>query len=186
MALLRITTATEALRLEGEIDLAVADQFQEALRASIASGTTSVDLSGVTFMDSSAVSILLMAGKRLDGQGPLVLLRPSNAVRRALDEALPGGHHALAVRYGSGDTETPRVSQPRLSERLKAARSERGLSQAQAARELGVARSAYRLWEMEAALPAPQRWQTVATWLGVTVTALLLAEGLISEDEASP
>ena len=71
-----------------------------------------------------------------------------------------------------------------LAERLKAKREERGLSQSQAARELDVARTAYRLWEMEAARPAPDRWRLVARWLGVSMSTLLLAEGLISEEEA--
>ncbi len=71
-----------------------------------------------------------------------------------------------------------------LSERLRVARLDRGLSQAQAARELHVARTAYRLWEMDSALPEPKRWQPVATWLGVPVMTLLLAEGLVSDDEA--
>src|SRR3954469_22863871 len=107
MELLRISATPEALRLEGEIDLAVAVQFREALRASIDSGATSVDLSGVTFMDSTALSILLMAAKRLDGQGPLVVLRPSKFVRRLLDLAVPGGHPWLAVRDGD-----PRSTRP--------------------------------------------------------------------------
>ncbi|HYF11475.1 MAG TPA: helix-turn-helix transcriptional regulator [Actinomycetota bacterium] len=70
-----------------------------------------------------------------------------------------------------------------LAERLKGQRRDRGISQSQAARELDVARTAYRLWEMEAARPAPDRWRLVATWLGVSMTTLLLAEGLISEEE---
>lgn len=73
--------------------------------------------------------------------------------------------------------------EPTLAERLKARREELGISQSQAARELEVARTAYRLWELEAARPAPDRWRLVARWLGVSMTTLLLAEGLISEDE---
>jgi DNA-binding XRE family transcriptional regulator len=42
-----------------------------------------------------------------------------------------------------------------LAERLKQRREELGISQSQAARELDVARTAYRLWELEAAKPAP-------------------------------
>jgi transcriptional regulator with XRE-family HTH domain len=72
-----------------------------------------------------------------------------------------------------------------LAERLKARRSELGLSQAQAARELDVARTAYRLWEMEAARPSPDRWRLISRWLGVSVTTMLLAEELLSEDEAT-
>ena len=71
-----------------------------------------------------------------------------------------------------------------LADRLKAKRTERGLSQSQAARELEVARTAYRLWELEAARPAPDRWRLVARWLGVSMSTLLLAEGLMTEEEA--
>lgn len=71
-----------------------------------------------------------------------------------------------------------------LADRLKARRDELGVSQSQAARELEVARTAYRLWELEAARPAPDRWRLVARWLGVSVTTLLLAEGLISDEES--
>jgi transcriptional regulator with XRE-family HTH domain len=72
-----------------------------------------------------------------------------------------------------------------LADRLKERRRQLGLSQAQAARELDVARTAYRLWEMEAAKPAPDRWRLIASWLGISVTALLLAEDLVSRDEAA-
>ena len=77
------------------------------------------------------------------------------------------------------------ASEPSLAERLKARREVLGISQSQAARELDVARTAYRLWELEAARPAPDRWRLVARWLGVSMTTLLLAEGLITEDEHS-
>lgn len=72
-----------------------------------------------------------------------------------------------------------------LADRLKDRRRELGMSQAQAARELDVARTAYRLWELEAAKPSPDRWRLLAHWLGVSVTALLLAEEIVSEDEAT-
>jgi len=71
-----------------------------------------------------------------------------------------------------------------IAERLKQRREELGISQSQAARELDVARTAYRLWEMEAARPAPDRWRLIASWLGVSVTTMLLAEELMSDDEA--
>ena len=77
------------------------------------------------------------------------------------------------------------ASEPSLAERLKAHRESLGISQSQAARELDVARTAYRLWELEAARPAPDRWRLVARWLGVSMTTLLLAEGLITEEKRS-
>jgi DNA-binding XRE family transcriptional regulator len=72
---------------------------------------------------------------------------------------------------------------PSLATRLKAVRADRQITQAQAARELDVARTAYRLWEMEAAKPAPDRWRLLARWLGVSMSTLLLVEGLITEEE---
>jgi transcriptional regulator with XRE-family HTH domain/anti-sigma regulatory factor (Ser/Thr protein kinase) len=72
-----------------------------------------------------------------------------------------------------------------LADRLRRRRNELGISQSQAARELDVARTAYRLWEMEAAKPSPDRWRLIAHWLGVSVTTLLLGEELISADEAA-
>ena len=73
--------------------------------------------------------------------------------------------------------------EPTLAQRLKAHRARRGISQSQAARELDVARTAYRLWELEAAHPAPDRWRPLARWLGISMTTLLLAEGLITDEE---
>ena len=98
MALHRISPTAEVLRLEGEIDLAAADQLAEALRTSIESGITSVDVSGVTFIDSSGLRVLLSAANAMNGQGPLVLLRPSERVQRLLDLAIPGGAPGLVVR----------------------------------------------------------------------------------------
>jgi transcriptional regulator with XRE-family HTH domain len=72
-----------------------------------------------------------------------------------------------------------------LADRLRQRREELGLSQAQAARELDVARTAYRLWEMEAAKPSPDRWRLISRWLGVSVTTMLLAEELVTDNEAA-
>jgi anti-sigma regulatory factor (Ser/Thr protein kinase)/transcriptional regulator with XRE-family HTH domain len=72
-----------------------------------------------------------------------------------------------------------------LGTRLRQRREELGLTQAEAARELAVARTAYRLWEMEAARPAPDRWRVIAKWLGMSMTALLFAEELIDAQEAA-
>jgi transcriptional regulator with XRE-family HTH domain len=71
-----------------------------------------------------------------------------------------------------------------LGARLRQRREELGLSQAQAARELEVARTAYRLWEIEAARPAPDRWRVIAKWLGMSLTALLLAGEVLDAQEA--
>jgi transcriptional regulator with XRE-family HTH domain/anti-sigma regulatory factor (Ser/Thr protein kinase) len=71
-----------------------------------------------------------------------------------------------------------------LGARLKQRREQLGLTQAEAARELEVARTAYRLWEMEAARPSPDRWRAIAKWLGLSVTAMLHAAELVDEQDA--
>jgi anti-sigma regulatory factor (Ser/Thr protein kinase) len=48
---------------------------------------------------------------------------------------------------------------------------------------LDVARTAYRLWELEAAKPQPDRWRLISRWLGVSVTTMLLADGLDAETD---
>jgi len=100
MARLRVTATAEVLHLEGEIDLASADQLTQALRRWIESGNTCVDVSGVTFLDSTGLHVILSSGNELNGSGPLVLLRPSSAVRRILEIALPGGVPSLVVSCG--------------------------------------------------------------------------------------
>ena len=68
--------------------------------------------------------------------------------------------------------------------RLQRRRKELGITQAQAARDLDVSRTLYRLWELEEARPLPDRWRRAARWLGVSVTDVLLYEGHASPDEA--
>jgi transcriptional regulator with XRE-family HTH domain len=89
----------------------------------------------------------------------------------------------MTLETETAPTEGVAGREPTLAQRLKAYRKKRGISQSQAARELDIARTAYRLWELEAAHPSPDRWRLVARWLGVSMTTLLLAEGLISEEE---
>ena len=98
MQLLRTTQTAGALRLEGEIDLAAERQLSEALREAIGSGIKVVDLSAVTFIDSTGLRTILSAAQSLNGQGPLVLERPSRSVARLLGIALPGAMPGIVIR----------------------------------------------------------------------------------------
>ena len=70
-----------------------------------------------------------------------------------------------------------------LGQRIKQTRVERGLTLSQAARELNVARSAYRLWELGVASPQPKNWQAIAEWLGVPLPTILREQGLLTRKE---
>jgi anti-anti-sigma factor len=72
--------------LHGELDIVSAYSLALALVA-VAGSTVVVDLSDLTFMDSSGVSALVMARNRIlaDGRGQLVLTEPRRIVREALE-----------------------------------------------------------------------------------------------------
>ena len=70
-----------------------------------------------------------------------------------------------------------------LGERLRSVRESRSLNLTEAAAKLGVARTAYRLWELGAAAPAPEHWKDVALWCQVPLPTILRELGHIDEDE---
>jgi len=74
-----------AVRLEGELDLETAQEFDRQLAAIDAARLTRlvVDLRGVTFMDSRGLSSIVRAHQSAEANGySLVLRRGSNQVRR--------------------------------------------------------------------------------------------------------
>ena len=70
--------------VRGEIDMDNADEFVDAMRT--VAGTAIVDLSGVTFIDSTGLQGLLRAQKAARKRADdLILRHPSKAVRRLLE-----------------------------------------------------------------------------------------------------
>ena len=68
----------------GQLDLAVKEELREVL--SPLSGVVTVDLSDVTFVDSSAIGVFVGAHKRLTaGGGALRLRHPQDMPRRVLE-----------------------------------------------------------------------------------------------------
>jgi anti-anti-sigma factor len=77
-----------SLVVRGELDLATADDLRHQLDAVIAESCTpaSVDLSGVTFFDSSSIAVLVEARRLAQAHGSeLVIVSPSPACRRVFD-----------------------------------------------------------------------------------------------------
>ena len=67
----------------GELDAYTGPALSEALASG---GDATLDLSGVTFVDSSALRILVLAHQERDQRGARLRLQtPSDAVRRLLD-----------------------------------------------------------------------------------------------------
>ena len=74
--------------VSGELDLYVEQELRAALESADLLGTPTVivDLSGVTFMDSTVCGILLAeARRRVRDEGRLILVSSGNSTRRALD-----------------------------------------------------------------------------------------------------
>jgi anti-anti-sigma factor len=68
----------------GELDLAVKDELREVL--SPLTGVVTIDLTQVTFLDSSTIGVLVGAHKRLTANGGSLRLRtPQDMPRRALE-----------------------------------------------------------------------------------------------------
>ena len=82
------TTSPTTVVLTGEIDLSTARRVREALIAISNSGETSVvvDMTNVTFVDSTGLSALVGPLKRFRSMnGEIVLRSPSKGVRKVLE-----------------------------------------------------------------------------------------------------
>ena len=76
-----------AIRLEGELDLATAGELESLLARFCAQRErVAVDLSDLTFIDSTGLAVLLNARKRADGNGCAVtLVNVPEVARRVFD-----------------------------------------------------------------------------------------------------
>jgi len=82
------------IAVSGELDLAAAEDFERALRASLASADTelALDLGAVTFLDSSALAVLLRVASEAEARGRrLRLAAASPVVRRVIEIAAVDG-----------------------------------------------------------------------------------------------
>ena len=86
-------------QLEGELDMATAGDLAEFLReAGEGPDQVVLDFSGISFMDSSGLRVILEAAGRREGGGSLVILHPTAQVQRVLDIQHPRGTPGLEVR----------------------------------------------------------------------------------------
>jgi anti-anti-sigma factor len=78
---------TTVVSVEGEVDLVSSDQLRRVLHDAIeTTPSVTVDLSGLTFIDSSGLSALVSAHKRArEAGGVLTLRHPTPMLRRLLD-----------------------------------------------------------------------------------------------------
>jgi anti-anti-sigma factor len=82
------------LALAGDIDLSSEEIFRSSLESQPPAEELVLDMSDVTFMDSTGLGILLAAASGRTEAAPLVLLQPSSAVARVLELAGVGAQVA--------------------------------------------------------------------------------------------
>ena len=92
-----VSTTSEGqcvVTVTGELDLATAGQLWTELEPVLTEGAVVVlEGSGMTFLDSSGLRVLLLAGKRASSAGAAFrLVAPQPAVQRVLDLAGAVGH----------------------------------------------------------------------------------------------
>ena len=96
----RYTTGPDALlSVSGELDVATAPTLRDAFLKLLAQDDVPdlrVDTSGITFVDSSGLAVLLMGARRWSSeQRRLVLRTPSPALLRVID--LAGARRAFEI-----------------------------------------------------------------------------------------
>ena len=107
---LEIMLTQTGARIVGELDMATAPQLKEFLsddeRPRI---RLELDLSDLSFMDSSGLEVLLRQAAARPSDAPLVLRNPTRPVMRVFEIAVPGGVQGLELESaGAQDLEMKR------------------------------------------------------------------------------
>jgi anti-anti-sigma factor len=104
-----ISTASDGagLKVSGELDLATAPKLTEALLNAPGRGELSLDLSEISFLDSSGLNAILAFVRSRNGSGQLVIVNPSGPVARVLEIAGIEQHAAIEVRRTTDPRQAP-------------------------------------------------------------------------------
>jgi anti-anti-sigma factor len=97
----------KGLRLAGELDLASAPRLTEALLDFDSSdGELHLDLTEVSFLDSSGLRVIVALARSRGDNGSVVLLEPSAAIMRILEIVEIDKHPGIEIRHPSAEPAT--------------------------------------------------------------------------------
>jgi anti-anti-sigma factor len=92
MAMRLVITEMESprgLRLAGELDLSTTRELARFLDPKLVEGgDVTLEVSALTFMDSTGLQVLIRSAIALEGKGRVILKSPGNLVRSILDLAI--------------------------------------------------------------------------------------------------
>lgn len=95
---LEITLTQEGARIAGELDMATASQLRDFFSEDgRPEGRLELDISGLSFMDSSGLEVFLRQAAARPNGAPIVLLHPTRPVLRVFEIAVPGGVTGLEL-----------------------------------------------------------------------------------------
>ena len=94
------------IKLAGEVDLATAPQLQDALANIRTESEVLLDLSDLTFMDSSGVSAILAFARSRNGAGALVMVDPPAEIERLFELTCLEQHPNVEVRHTRDPADT--------------------------------------------------------------------------------
>jgi anti-anti-sigma factor len=98
-------------RVSGELDISNAEDLLETLVEPLRSeGDVTLDISGLRFVDSSGIRVLLQAARDLEGRGWLVMRDPQPAVLRVIE--LMGLERLQNLRVSVGEEREPGLEGP--------------------------------------------------------------------------
>ena len=87
------------IKLIGEVDIATARQLAEALFDISTESEIHLELSEVTFMDSSGLNALVTYARSRNGAGSLVMLNPSDHIERLFVITGLDQHPRIEIRH---------------------------------------------------------------------------------------
>lgn len=90
------------LRLVGELDVSTVGEFEEALASLEGRGQVKVDLSELTFIDSSGLHAIVAFAGTANGDGPVIVQGVSERMRRVFEITNVAQHPNLEIRVGAG------------------------------------------------------------------------------------
>jgi anti-anti-sigma factor len=80
------TGEAREFRLAGELDLAGQGAFSDAMASEVGlEGDLTLDLSALTFIDSTGIQAIIHAAQKLDDRGRLILRAPGRTVMRVFE-----------------------------------------------------------------------------------------------------
>jgi stage II sporulation protein AA (anti-sigma F factor antagonist) len=92
------------LRLVGELDLASVARLRAAIAEMPSNGALTLDLSDLTYIDSTGLHAIVECANSLNGTGPVRIANPASSVRRVFEIVNLDHHPNLMIESdGSGE-----------------------------------------------------------------------------------